>query len=59
VNWVYFHKNGVPILNVATGYHADYHKVTDEVSKINFDKMKRVADFCFLVGYDVANREIY
>jgi Zn-dependent M28 family amino/carboxypeptidase len=55
----YFHKNGVPILNVATGYHADYHKVTDEVSKINFDKMKRVADFCFLVGYDVANREIY
>lgn len=54
----YFHKNGVPILNVATGYHADYHKVTDEVSKIDFEKMKRVADFCFLVGYDVANREM-
>ena len=53
----YFHKNDVPILNVATGYHADYHKETDEVSKINFDKMKRVADFCFLVGYEVANLE--
>ncbi len=50
-----FYKNGVPILNYATGYHADYHKVTDEVSKINFDKMKRVADLCFLVGYEIAN----
>ncbi|QGY43646.1 M28 family peptidase [Maribellus comscasis] len=53
----HFHKNDVPILNVATGYHADYHKPTDEVSKINFDKMKRVADFVFLVGYEVANYE--
>jgi len=52
-----FHKNGVPILNYATGYHADYHKVGDEVSKINFDKMKRVADLCFLVGLEIANIE--
>jgi len=52
-----FHKKGVPILNVATGYHADYHKVTDEVSRINFDKMKRVVDMCFLVGYQIANQQ--
>ena len=52
----YFHKNGVPVLNISTGYHADYHKTSDVVSKINFDKLKRVADFCFLVGYEVANR---
>lgn len=52
-----FHKNNVPILNYATGYHADYHKVTDEISKINFEKMKRVADLCFLVGYEIANKE--
>ena len=52
-----FHKNGVPILNVANGYHADYHKPTDEISKINFDKMKRVADFVFMVGMEVANRQ--
>jgi hypothetical protein len=50
-----FHNKGVPILNYATGYHADYHKVTDEISRINFDKMKRVADLCFLVGYEIAN----
>ncbi len=53
----YFHKNGVPILNYATGYHADYHKVGDEVSKINFEKIKRVSDLCFLVGLEVANTD--
>ena len=50
-----FHKFGVPILNYATGYHADYHKVGDKVGKISFEKMKRVADLCFVVGMEVAN----
>uniref|UniRef100_UPI0032179E37 M28 family metallopeptidase n=1 Tax=uncultured Draconibacterium sp. TaxID=1573823 RepID=UPI0032179E37 len=53
----HFHKNGVPVLNYSTGYHADYHKVGDEVEKINFDKIKRVADLCFLVGLEVANTD--
>lgn len=53
----HFHKNKIAVLNVATGYHADYHKPTDEVSRINFDKMKRVADYCFLVGFELANKE--
>jgi hypothetical protein len=52
-----FHSRGVPVINYATGYHADYHKVTDEISRINFDKMKRVADLCFLVGNEIANCE--
>jgi Zn-dependent M28 family amino/carboxypeptidase len=53
----HFHNNNVPILNFATGYHADYHKVGDEVSKINFEKIKRVSDLCFLVGLEIANME--
>jgi Zn-dependent M28 family amino/carboxypeptidase len=52
-----FHSKGVPIINYSTGYHADYHKPTDEISRINFDKMKRVADLCFLVGLKIANSE--
>ncbi len=52
-----FHKNGVPILNYSNGYHADYHKATDEVLRINFDKMKRVADLSFLVGFEIANHK--
>jgi Zn-dependent M28 family amino/carboxypeptidase len=52
-----FHSKGVPVLNLSTGYHADYHKVTDEISRINLDKMKRVAELCFLVGKEIANRK--
>jgi len=52
-----FHKFGVPIINYACGYHADYHKVGDEIDKINFEKMKRVVDLCFLMGVEVANEE--
>jgi len=50
-----FYSKGVPIINYATGYHADYHKVSDDVSKINFKKMKKVAELCFLVGFEIAN----
>ena len=53
----HFHNNGIPIINYATGYHADYHKIGDEISKISFDKMKRVADLCFLVGLEIANQD--
>ncbi len=50
-----FHRKGVPVLNYSTGYHANYHKVTDDIEKINLEKMKRIADLCFLVGFEIAN----
>ena len=53
----HFYEKGVPILNYSTGYHADYHEVTDEVSKISFKKMKKVAELCFWVGFELANHE--
>ena len=53
----HFHSKGVPILNMATGYHADYHKVSDVVSRINFRKMQRVAQLTFLIGYELGNRQ--
>ena len=52
----HFHSRGVPILNLATGYHADYHKVTDEVSRVRFDKIVRVANLCYGVGVTLANQ---
>jgi hypothetical protein len=35
----------------------DYHKVTDDLSRINYDKMKRVTELAFLVGYDVLTQK--
>ena len=35
---------GVPIIFFTTGLHRDYHYVTDEVDKIEFGKMARIAE---------------
>lgn len=52
-----FYKNGVPVLGLSTGMHADYHKTTDELDKIDYNKMKRISEYCFLVAYEVANQK--
>jgi hypothetical protein len=49
-------RRGIPIVFFTTGLHPDYHKVTDEVSKINFDKLAHVAALMTEVGRAVGNR---
>jgi hypothetical protein len=50
-------RNRIPVVFFFTGVHKDYHKVTDEVGSILFDKMKKVLDIIFEVGLEVANRD--
>jgi hypothetical protein len=38
-----------------TGLHPDYHANTDDVSKIEFDKMSRVGEFIYETGLRLAN----
>ena len=49
-------KKGIPIIFFTTGLHADYHKVTDDAAKIDYDKLSRVARLMFDAGLAVANR---
>lgn len=49
-------KRGIPIVFFTTGLHADYHKVSDEVSKIDFGKLSRVSDLIMRSALAVANR---
>jgi hypothetical protein len=46
---------GIPIIFYTTGLHRDYHYVTDEVSKIEFPKMARIAQLVYTTGWKVAN----
>ena len=46
---------GVPIIFFTTGLHADYHANTDEVSKIEFDKMTRITQMVYETGLALAN----
>ncbi len=48
-------KHGVPVIFYFTGVHRDYHKTSDDVEKINFDKMERISRMIFATGWRVAN----
>jgi hypothetical protein len=52
-----FAKNNIPIAFFFNGTHADYHKETDEVSKINFALMERRARLVYYDCWDIANRD--
>ena len=46
---------GIPIIFFTTGLHPDYHANTDEVSKIEFEKLTRITQLVFETGLRVAN----
>ena len=50
-----FARHGVPILFFTTGLHADYHRPTDSVDKIDADQEARILRLVFYLGLDVAD----
>jgi hypothetical protein len=48
---------GVPIVFYFTGLHPDYHRPSDTVDKIVFEKIRRVAQLAYETGRRVANSE--
>ncbi len=52
-----FAKNGVPIIFYFNGTHADYHKPSDTVDKINFPLMEKRVRFIFHTAWLIAQRE--
>ena len=46
---------GVPIVFYHTGLHRDYHYVTDEVDKIDFGKIARIAELVHATAMRVGN----
>jgi Zn-dependent M28 family amino/carboxypeptidase len=52
-----FAKNGIPSVFLFSGVHADYHKATDEVDKIEFDALAKRTQFAFTIAWELANRE--
>jgi hypothetical protein len=50
-------QKGIPVLMLSTGFHEDYHKVSDESSKIDFEKMARIGALMLDLTSTLANRE--
>lgn len=52
-----FAKNGIPIVFVFSGFHRDYHRTTDTVDKINFEKLANTARLIYVLAHTVADRK--
>lgn len=52
-----FAKNNIPIIFYFDGIHEDYHQVSDEVSKIDFDLLVKRTQAVFYTAWEVANRD--
>ena len=52
-----FAKNNIPIIFYFNGTHADYHKPTDTIEKIQFEKMQKIARLIYYTTWEIANRE--
>ena len=46
---------GIPIIFFTTFLHPDYHRLTDSVEKIEFDKLAHIAQLVYETGRRVAN----
>lgn len=51
-----FAKKGIPAIFYFNGTHEDYHRTTDDIEKINFDKMAHVGQLIFHTIWELANR---
>ena len=52
-----FAKNNIPVIFYFNGVHEDYHKVTDTVEKIDFEKTQRITRLVFLTAWELVNRD--
>jgi Zn-dependent M28 family amino/carboxypeptidase len=52
-----FAKNNIPVIFYFNGTHADYHRPTDTIDKIDFDLLAKRAQLVFFTAWDLANRD--
>jgi hypothetical protein len=50
-----FARREIPSIFFFTGVHEDYHRPSDTVDKIDFDKTERISRLIFHVAYEIAN----
>ncbi len=53
----YFAEQGIPAIFYFTGFHDDYHEVTDTPDKILYDRMEKIVRTIFATTWELANRE--
>ena len=50
-----FDRHGIPVIWYHTGEHPEYHQPTDDVEKIDFEKLERISKLILATGWRVLN----
>jgi hypothetical protein len=50
-----FVMHGIPAMWWFTGFHPDYHQITDTAGRINYAKMEKILKLAYLTGFDFAD----
>lgn len=52
-----FARSGIPIAFFFTGFHNDYHQVTDTPDKIHYEKLGAIATYVYDIGFELATQD--
>jgi Zn-dependent M28 family amino/carboxypeptidase len=52
-----FAEKGIPAIFYFNGTHADYHRTSDTIEKINFEKMALIGQLVFYTAWEIANQD--
>ena len=52
----HFAKHGIPVIFYTSGDHEDYHRPSDQVRHIRFDRLEGVAQLVFYTAWEIAFR---
>ena len=52
-----FAEHGIPAIFYFNGTHDDYHRPTDTIDKINFEKMSKIVKLAYFTACEIANRD--
>ena len=53
----HFAENNIPCIFYFSGFHKDYHKPTDDIEKINFEKAQKISQLIAGTAWILANRQ--
>ena len=52
-----FAKNNIPVIFYFNGIHEDYHRPSDTIEKLVFNKIETITKLIFLTAWELANRD--
>lgn len=52
---VNFARHDIPVIFYSTGTHVDYHQLTDDLTRVDYDRFVEMTQLSFLLGFKTAN----